>query len=141
MSYKNNINTNLLFYEIIIWGPFWFDKNYFVGKIWYQLNTLLYIDDICSFQHPIAAWLPLILSDALRHLYQRSLLEESAEILTIVKKVWSQLLRKSPLEHLLSQATPWLGVWLSQCMQPSNIPFDPTYMLAARHRVRVCIEA
>ncbi|XP_076073071.1 TATA-binding protein-associated factor 172-like [Mytilus galloprovincialis] len=87
-------------------------------------------------QHPISAWLPFILSDALRHIYQRSLLEENSDVLSVVIKVWSKLLLKVPLEHLLSQATPWLGVWLSQCMQPSNIPFDPVYMLSAKHRVR-----
>ncbi|CAC5413286.1 BTAF1 [Mytilus coruscus] len=87
-------------------------------------------------QHPTSAWLPFILSDALRHIYQRSLLEENSEVLSVVIKVWSKLLLKVPLEHLLSQATPWLGVWLSQCMQPSNIPFDPVYMLSAKHRVR-----
>ncbi|XP_052070007.1 TATA-binding protein-associated factor 172-like [Mytilus californianus] len=87
-------------------------------------------------QHPTSAWLPFILSDALRHIYQRSLLEENLDVLSVVIKVWSKLLMKVPLEHLLSQATPWLGVWLSQCMQPSNIPFDPVYMLSAKHRVR-----
>ncbi|XP_063444326.1 TATA-binding protein-associated factor 172-like [Mytilus trossulus] len=96
-------------------------------------HTLLTVE---TPQHPISAWLPFILSDALRHIYQRSLLEENSDVLSVVIKVWSKLLLKVPLEHLLSQATPWLGVWLSQCMQPSNIPFDPVYMLSAKHRVR-----
>ncbi|KAK3090954.1 hypothetical protein FSP39_016028 [Pinctada imbricata] len=97
------------------------------------LHALLSLDDS---KHPVAGWLPYILQDTLRHIYQRSLLEEKDGLLRIVEKVWIQLLAKTPPDHLISASVPWLGVWFCLCMQPTKIPFDPTYMIEAKHRGR-----
>ncbi|XP_060070663.1 TATA-binding protein-associated factor 172-like isoform X2 [Ylistrum balloti] len=101
------------------------------------LQTFSTLLDIESVQHPTNAWLPLILQDVLRHLIQRSLLEERHDVLITVGEVWSKLLSKTPIEHLIAMATPWLGVWLSLCMQPSKVPFEPTYLIQAKHRGRL----
>ncbi|XP_069123766.1 TATA-binding protein-associated factor 172-like [Argopecten irradians] len=101
------------------------------------LQTFSTLLDIESVQHPTNIWLPLILQDALRHLIQRSLLEERQDVLVMVGQVWSKLLSKSPIDHLIAMATPWLGVWLSLCMQPSKVPFEPAYLIQAKHRGRV----
>lgn len=88
-------------------------------------------------QQSVQPWLPFILQDALRHIFQRSLLEEKPNITKILEKVWNLLLLKAPLEYLVGNSLPWLGVWLCLCMQPSKLPFDSSYLIEAKHRGRV----
>lgn len=81
----------------------------------------------------------MILQDALRHIFQRSLLEHDTDIKVAIWKVWTKLLEKAPLDHLVVMATPWLGVWLSLCMQPAKLPFEAAYLIEAKHRGRVSL--
>ncbi|KAL3875984.1 hypothetical protein ACJMK2_033877, partial [Sinanodonta woodiana] len=97
------------------------------------LNTLLLVDNT---QYPPSAWLPMILQDGLRHVYQRALLEPEPQILDLVEKVWTQMMIKVPLDFIVAASIPWMGVWLSLAMQPSKIPYDQTYLIEARHRGR-----
>ncbi|XP_041362673.1 TATA-binding protein-associated factor 172-like isoform X2 [Gigantopelta aegis] len=87
-------------------------------------------------QNALQSWLPAVLQDALRHIYQRSLLEHSPELLDLVEKVWAQLLERTPLDYLIGASLPWLGVWLCLLMQPARVPYDPSYLIEAKHRVR-----
>ncbi|XP_056018084.1 TATA-binding protein-associated factor 172-like [Ostrea edulis] len=88
-------------------------------------------------QQSVQPWLPFILQDALRHIFQRSLLEEKERITLILDRVWKQLLSRAPLEYLVGNSLPWLGIWLCLCMQPSKLPFDSSYLIEAKHRGRV----
>ncbi|XP_061168195.1 TATA-binding protein-associated factor 172-like [Saccostrea echinata] len=97
-------------------------------------HTLLTIPED---QQTIQPWLPFILQDALRHVFQRCLLEEKENIIQILERVWTQLLFKAPLEYLVGNSLPWLGVWLCLCMQPSKLPFDSSYLIEAKHRGRL----
>ncbi|GAB1607432.1 TATA-binding protein-associated factor 172-like [Argonauta hians] len=96
-------------------------------------HTLLILEH--SKNHP-KNWLLPLLSDSLRHIFQRTLLESNPDILTLVEKVWSQLLSQAPLENLTEASVAWLGVWFCLLMQPAKIPFDPAYILEAKHRGR-----
>ncbi|XP_046551692.1 LOW QUALITY PROTEIN: TATA-binding protein-associated factor 172-like [Haliotis rubra] len=100
------------------------------------LSTLLTIATPDTKQPVVRSWLCPILQEVLRHVFQRSLLEERQELLDLVQKVWSQLLRCAPLDYLVAAVMPWLGVWLCLLMQPASIPFDPQYLIEAKHRVR-----
>lgn len=84
-------------------------------------------------------WIAPILQDTLRHVYQRSLLEPQPELLQLVEQVWDALLQAVIPEYLVATATPWLGVWLCLLMQPAKMPYEPTYLLEAKHRVKVSI--
>ncbi|XP_025098082.1 TATA-binding protein-associated factor 172-like isoform X2 [Pomacea canaliculata] len=81
-------------------------------------------------------WIAPILQDTLRHVYQRSLLEPQPELLQLVEQVWDALLQAVIPEYLVATATPWLGVWLCLLMQPAKMPYEPTYLLEAKHRVK-----
>ncbi|XP_050390117.1 TATA-binding protein-associated factor 172 [Patella vulgata] len=100
------------------------------------LETFYTLLNIPDQQQPVSQWLTPILSDALRHIYQRSLLENDVDVLNLVQKVWSVLLEKAQLDYLIVASVPWLGVWLCLLMQPSRTPFEPTYLLEAKHKVR-----
>ncbi|XP_064635758.1 TATA-binding protein-associated factor 172-like [Lineus longissimus] len=94
------------------------------------LETLYTI--LCQEQSPI--WLIPILQDALRHIYQRSLLEHKAELLEIIYKVWCKLIERSPHEYLIGASMPWLAVWLCLIMQPSIVPFERALLIEAKHK-------
>ncbi|XP_036356640.1 TATA-binding protein-associated factor 172 [Octopus sinensis] len=94
-------------------------------------HTLLNLEQ----NHP-KNWLLPLLSASLRHIFQRALLESNPEILTLVEKVWGQILLQVPLENLTEASVAWLGVWFCLLMQPAKIPFDPSYILEAKHRGR-----
>ena len=82
-------------------------------------------------------WIAPILQDALRHIYQRSLLEAHGELLQLVEQVWGALMQAVPPVYLVAAATPWLGVWLCLLMQPAKMPYDAAYLIEAKHRVKV----
>ena len=82
-------------------------------------------------------WVTGILQDALRHVYQRGLLEAHGEVLELVEGVWGALLTALPPAYLVAAATPWLGVWICLLMQPPKLPYDTAYLIEAKHRVKV----
>ncbi|KAH9489880.1 btaf1 RNA polymerase II, B-TFIID transcription factor-associated, 170kDa [Bulinus truncatus] len=81
-------------------------------------------------------WLIPIYQDAVRHIYQRSLLEEKAELLPLIVKVWTSLLQCATMEYLYALAVPWLGVWLAFLMQPPRLAYDPSLLIEAKHKPR-----
>eukprot|EP00058_Branchiostoma_floridae_P013865 XP_002599353.1 hypothetical protein BRAFLDRAFT_64294 [Branchiostoma floridae] len=93
------------------------------------IHTLLVSD---SPQAPCSDWLPPLLQDALRHVYQRSITETKDTILEIVQKVWLKLLEKAPLEYLVAAACPWLSAWLCLAMQPAQVQIDSTMLVDSR---------
>uniref|UniRef100_A0A1W7R9G5 TATA-binding protein-associated factor 172 n=1 Tax=Hadrurus spadix TaxID=141984 RepID=A0A1W7R9G5_9SCOR len=73
-----------------------------------------------------AEWLPAVISDALRLIYQRCLTEYSADILELLYKVWFQIITSAPIFTLLHSACPYLNVWLCFLMHPSGMAIDST---------------
>lgn len=51
--------------------------------------------------------------------------------------MWAKLLEVVPLSYLVPAACLWLGVWLCLVMQPARLPYDPSYLIEAKHRGRV----
>lgn len=71
------------------------------------------------------SWLTVkLLSDSLRLLFQRILIEESPEIRIKLYNAWSHLITKSPLDNLLSATCLYLSSWICLLMQPARIPID-----------------
>ncbi|CAL1527403.1 unnamed protein product, partial [Lymnaea stagnalis] len=81
-------------------------------------------------------WLIPIYQDAIRHIYQRSILEEKADVLPLIVKVWTSLLQCANMEHLYVLTVPWLGVWLAFLMQPPRMSYDPNLLIEAKHKPR-----
>lgn len=65
----------------------------------------------------------------LRHVYQRALVENYGEVLELIPRVWSDLLKSSKLDSLLLAACPLFGQWLCLAMQPARAPIDPNALV------------
>ncbi|ESO84153.1 hypothetical protein LOTGIDRAFT_155478 [Lottia gigantea] len=100
------------------------------------LETLYTLLNIFDPETKKCFWITSILPDTLRHIYQRILLENNGILIELTYKVWTLLLERSPLDYLIAASMPWLGVWLCLLMQPSRTPFEPTYLIEAKHKVR-----
>ncbi|KAK7113585.1 hypothetical protein V1264_012846 [Littorina saxatilis] len=98
------------------------------------LDTMLTL--LSSSAPQLCEWVTPILQDAVRHIYQRSLLESSQELLALVERVWGALMQAVHPSYLVAAATPWLGVWLCLLMQPAKIPYDAAYLIEAKHRTK-----
>jgi TATA-binding protein-associated factor len=70
-------------------------------------------------------WLTVpLLSNALRLLYQRCLLENKEDILHYLYEVWHKLVTKSSYENLIQSTCQHLSGWICLMMHPSKIPID-----------------
>ncbi|XP_022080347.1 TATA-binding protein-associated factor 172-like isoform X2 [Acanthaster planci] len=97
------------------------------------LCTLLLADHQ---QVPTDVWLPPVLQDALRHIFQRCILESNPDILALIDKVWDALLEKSPLDMLVTASCPYISAWMCLAMQPSRVPIDVNMLIEAKHKVK-----
>lgn len=88
------------------------------------LQTLVTLTTKCK-QELCEKWLPLVLSDALRLLYQRCLVENIEEILQLSYEAWKQIVTRAPLGSLLTAACPFLSGWLCMVMQPAQLAINP----------------
>ena len=71
------------------------------------------------------SWLTVkLLSDSLRLLFQRILVEESPEIRDKLHSAWSHLITKSPPDNLLNATCLYLSSWICLLMQPARTPID-----------------
>lgn len=71
------------------------------------------------------SWLTVkLLSDSLRLLFQRILVEDSPEIRAKLHSAWSLLITKSPLDNLLNATHLYLSSWICLLMQPARTPID-----------------
>ena len=66
-----------------------------------------------------------VLQEALRHVFQRVLIEHVASIQEVAERVWENLVVRSDLEMLLHAACPLVSTWLCLAMQPEYVPFNP----------------
>lgn len=76
-------------------------------------------------------WTPELLQDALRHIFQRVLVEHIPEIQDISEQVWINLVKYSQLECLLHAACPVMSTWICLSMQPAKLAFDTGLLLQA----------
>lgn len=77
-------------------------------------------------------WEAQLLQDALRHVYQRILVEPNSDVRAVAEHVWNNLVKNSRLVELLHASCPFITVWLYLSMQPVKVPFDPNFMIHAK---------
>lgn len=77
----------------------------------------------------VQEWPPQLLQEALRHLYQRVLIEPIADIQVIIEIVWNNLVTNAELSALLHAACPYVASWMCLAMQPARLSFDPSLMI------------
>ncbi|KAG5883002.1 hypothetical protein JTB14_033457 [Gonioctena quinquepunctata] len=86
-------------------------------------------------------WDAQLLQDALRHVYQRMLVEPNCEVREVAENVWKNLVHNSRLVELLHAACPFITVWLYLSMQPMRVPFDSNLLIQAKsQRKKTTIE-
>lgn len=76
-------------------------------------------------------WQWKLLQEALRHIFQRILVEPNAEIQNMAKEVWYNLITEADLGALLHAACPFVSSWICLAMQPPRLAFDPSILIQA----------
>jgi TATA-binding protein-associated factor len=74
-------------------------------------------------------WSSPLVQEALRHIYQRVLVEHVEDIQCLVEEVWGNLVTKSDLATLLHAACPYVSCWMCLAMQPSRLAFDTNLLV------------
>lgn len=69
------------------------------------------------------------MQEALRHVFQRALIEHVIAIQDVAERVWENLVVQSDLELLLHAACPLVSTWLCLAMQPEHVPFNPNLLM------------
>lgn len=77
-------------------------------------------------------WTSELLQAALRHVYQRILIEHIEDIQNLVEDVWDNLVSKSDLATLLHAACPHVSLWMCLAMQPTRLAFDQNLMVYSK---------
>ncbi|EDV43563.1 uncharacterized protein Dana_GF18554 [Drosophila ananassae] len=79
----------------------------------------------------VSEWKWQLLQQALRHIYQRILVEPQADIQSLARQVWSNLIEHADLGALLHAACPYVSSWICLSMQPPRLAFDPGVLIRA----------
>ncbi|XP_030373466.1 TATA-binding protein-associated factor 172 [Scaptodrosophila lebanonensis] len=74
-------------------------------------------------------WKSQLLQQALRHIYQRILVEPQAEIQELARRVWANLIEYADLGALLLAACPFVSSWICLAMQPPRLAFDANSLM------------
>lgn len=77
-------------------------------------------------------WSAQLVQDALRHVFQRVLVEHLEDVQLAAEKVWGNLVRNSGLAELLHAACPFVSTWICLTMQPAKLPFDCSLLIQAK---------
>lgn len=77
----------------------------------------------------VKEWPALLLQEAMRHIYQRVLVEHLPEVQCIAEDVWRNLVINAELSALLHAACPYVASWMCLAMQPARLAFDPSLMI------------
>ncbi|CAG9763742.1 unnamed protein product [Ceutorhynchus assimilis] len=77
-------------------------------------------------------WDAQLLQDAMRHIFQRVLVEPLAEVREVAEQVWQNLIKNSGLVELLHAACPFITIWIFLAMQPAKQPFDANFFIQAK---------
>ncbi|XP_055378058.1 TATA-binding protein-associated factor 172 [Condylostylus longicornis] len=79
----------------------------------------------------VSEWKAPLLQEALRHIYQRVLVEPNKDIQEIAIYVWMNLIKNAELSALLHAACPYVSAWICLAMQPARLAFDPSLLIFA----------
>ncbi|XP_037813785.1 TATA-binding protein-associated factor 172 [Lucilia sericata] len=74
-------------------------------------------------------WQWKLLQEALRHVFQRILVEPHEEIQQMARDVWLNLIANADLGALLHAACPFVSSWICLAMQPPRLSFDPSILI------------
>ncbi|XP_058174842.1 TATA-binding protein-associated factor 172 [Anopheles ziemanni] len=77
-------------------------------------------------------WPPPLLQEALRHIFQRVLVEHVEDIQSLAEDVWNNLVINAELSALLHASCPYVSSWLCLAMQPVRLAFDPGLLIYAK---------
>ncbi len=87
------------------------------------------LDTLTSQRALAQAFLPSVIKPLTTHLFQRALLEENEDSLTLIERVWSNACDLTPLGPLLMSTCPQYGNWVTLITQPPNWPLPPQLLL------------
>lgn len=79
----------------------------------------------------VVDWSWNLLQQALRHIYQRMLVEPQADIQMLAHQVWANVIEYADLGALLHAACPHVSSWICLAMQPPRLAFDPGVLIRA----------
>ncbi|KRT80629.1 HEAT domain-containing protein, partial [Oryctes borbonicus] len=85
-------------------------------------------------------WEAQLLQDALRHVYQRVLVEPLCDVRRLAELVWNKLIKHAGLVELLLATCPFVSAWLCLSMQPIRIPYDPNLFIFAKSQRKQKVE-
>lgn len=88
-----------------------------------------------SLNFGVKEWPSTLLQNALRHIFQRVLIEHMPDIQIIAEEVWVNLVTNAELSALLHAACPYVAAWMCLAMQPARLAFDPSLMIYAKPNV------
>uniref|UniRef100_A0A1B6DFE2 TATA-binding protein-associated factor 172 n=1 Tax=Clastoptera arizonana TaxID=38151 RepID=A0A1B6DFE2_9HEMI len=91
--------------------------------------TLQTVRILTSQKETSLQWPPELLQEAMRHIFQRALVEHIQDTLNLVEQVWNNLVHNSNLETLLIAACPYVSSWLCLTMQPAKLAFEPGLLI------------
>ncbi|XP_059619603.1 TATA-binding protein-associated factor 172 [Phlebotomus argentipes] len=77
-------------------------------------------------------WDWTLLQEALRHIFQRVLIEHVEDVQSLAEMVWENLVLNSDLSALLHATCPFVASWLCLAMQPMRLAFDPASLIYVR---------
>lgn len=86
-------------------------------------------DDVDSIDEEDVQWNSELLQEALRHVFQRVLVEHIYDIKVMIEDVWKNLVNSSNLEHLLTAACPFMSTWICLAMQPAKVAFEVNQLI------------
>ena len=95
-----------------------------------NMNGTLSKDLVLNFG--VREWPHQLLQDALRHIFQRVLVEHVEDIQGLVEGVWANLIRNADLSALLHAACPFVTSFLCMAMQPPLLAFDSNLIIEAK---------
>lgn len=85
-----------------------------------------------SLNFGVREWSSSLLQEAMRHIFQRVLVEHMPDIQSIAEEVWVNLVTNAELSALLHAACPFVAAWMCLAMQPARLAFDPSLMIVAK---------
>lgn len=85
-----------------------------------------------SLNFGVKEWPHQLLQEAMRHIYQRVLVEHLPDVQCIAEDVWYNLVTNANLTAILHAACPCVSSWMCLAMQPARLAFDPAMMIYAK---------
>lgn len=76
-----------------------------------------------------AGWLLPILEAAMRHLFERFLVEQVMELLTLLQEVWRSMIGCVDGAKVAVVTAQWVNIWLSMAMYPKSASFNPAWII------------